>query len=102
MKNIKIYLLICLILSAVTYIGCDDAGIILPFVAKGKVGLSQTGLKTLNPNIDGMYEVWLKLDSAGISSWSSCGRFNVNSEGAAVDVNGNPAYLQFTGDTNRL
>ncbi len=102
MKNIQKIILLITFLTSVFYIGCDDAGVILPFVAKGKVGFNETNLKTLDPNIDGMYQVWLCIDSANIESWSSCGKFNVNSSGAFVDINGNPAVFEFTGDTTRL
>ena len=101
MKN-KVYLLLCFILPAVFYLGCDDAGVIPPFIAKGKVSISSAHLKTLDPNVDGMYQLWIAMDSAGVRTWGSCGKFNVNSGGSAMDINGNPAVLNFAGDTTRL
>lgn len=102
MKNIKyIFLLIC-ISCFFTINSCDDAGQNPVFVPKGQIKFTHANLKRLDPSIDGLYTLWLKLDSLGIPKWYSLGQFNIGQTGEIVDAYGNPMVFTFSGDTNLL
>ncbi|HEY3250087.1 MAG TPA: hypothetical protein VGK25_03110 [Ignavibacteria bacterium] len=81
---------------------CDDAGQNPVFVPKGRITFSHANLKQLNPAIDGLYTLWLKLDSSGTPVWYSLGQFNIGPFGEVLDPYGNPMIFTFGGDTSSL
>jgi hypothetical protein len=101
MKKYKSYFVFFLILSSFVYFSCDDSGFINS-IPKGTTSFSQKNLKHLDPNVDGLFELWLKLDSSGNVIYQSLGRFNINGSGGVVDISGNPMVFKYGGDTNSL
>jgi hypothetical protein len=102
MKIIKFLLIIPIILVAVIYYSCDDSGVLPSDVPRGRIVLTQKNLKHIDPNIDGVYELWLRIDSLGSVINYSLGRFNINTSGNITDTSGGYIEFKFQGDTNSL
>jgi hypothetical protein len=102
MKKYKFYFVFFVILSSFIYFSCDDSGFIKSYVPKGIVSFSQKNLKHLDPNVDGVFELWLKMDSSGSNTYLSLGRFNISASGGVVNLSGNPMEFKYQGDTNKL
>ncbi|MEO6691649.1 MAG: hypothetical protein ABIO44_04850, partial [Saprospiraceae bacterium] len=69
---------------------CDDAGI-ASYQNNSTFSVSQ--LKTLDKNVDGVYELWVSFGSSADhnqNSFISMGRFNVDAMGNIVDTTGAP------------
>lgn len=98
----KIYKFVIILLAAAfLYSGCDDSGFINT-VPQGITSFRWKNLKHVDQNIDGIFELWLRLDSAGNITNYSFGRFNISANGNLVDSSGNPMDILFRGDTNML
>src|SRR4030095_13001541 len=100
-KIILINSLISVVLGFLLF-SCDDAGQNPVFVQKGKVTFSVNNLRPLDQQVDGLYTLWLAIDSSGNRVWYSLGQFNIGGSGEIVDANGNPMVFTFNGDTNSL
>ncbi len=98
----RYYLTVLFIFSLITLQSCDDSGVIPSNIPMGTITLRQKNLKHIESNIDGIFELWLRLDTAGIITNYSLGRFNINSNGEITDTSGGPVQFRFQGDTNKL
>jgi hypothetical protein len=81
---------------------CDDSGTLPPNTPRGLINFTQKNLRTLNPDVDGVYELWIRLDSATGQEFQSLGRFNIGGNNSIVDLDGSPKTFKYDGDTNRL
>lgn len=86
----------------IIFYSCDDAGQGPNLIPKGQISLTHLNLKTLDPNVDGLYTLWLSIDSSGTLIWYSLGQFNINAYSQIVDAQGNIMVFEFPGDTNML
>lgn len=102
MRLLKSLLYIFSIICFITFYSCDDSGQNPKFTPKGQISFTHTTLKPLDPNIDGLYSLWLGLDSSGNTIWYNLGQFNINSYGQITDAQGNAMVFTFTGDTSKL
>lgn len=102
MKIFRFLILIPIILVAVIYYSCDDSGVHPIDLQRGVISFSQNKLKQLNPNIEGAYELWLRLDSLGSVTDYSLGRFNIDGNGNVTDTSGGTIQFKFQGDTSSL
>ena len=102
MKILKISFILFVLLFAILYNGCDDAGVLPKNLPKGRITLTPLNLKPLDQNVDGWYRLWVGIDSGGSRIWYSCGEFNISSSGTIVDLSGNSITFQFNDDTNSL
>ena len=102
MKTIKCFLLLTGIFCTFYFYSCDDAGTIPSNITAGTISLSQSNLKSVDPNVDGVFQLWIAIDTANQREWFSAGRFNINSSGGIIGADGNALSLNFSGDTNRL
>ena len=98
MKKVILVSLICVFFYIV---GCDDSGVTPVPTATGRVSLTQTNLKPLDQNTDGIYQLWLKFDS-GAPTWVSLGRFNINGTGGIVSESGGTVNFDLGVDTGRF
>ena len=101
-SNMRYYLTTLVIILIITLQSCDDSGIEPSKIPKGTITLRQKNFKHLEANVDGVYELWLRLDNGGILTNYSLGRFNINSNGEITDTSGGPVQLKYQGDTNKL
>ena len=101
MNKYKSIILLLAILLSLIYFACDDSGFVNTSPT-GLISFAPKNLKQLNPNVDGVYELWLKLDSSGTITYYSLGRFNIDGNGGVVDTAGNPMTFRYQGDTNKL
>jgi len=102
MRIIKSYLYFLTALSVVFFYSCDDAGNNPRFIPKGQITFTHLNLKPLDQNIDGLYNLWLGLDTSGGTDWYNLGQFNINTYGQIVDAQGNAMVFTFSGDTTKL
>jgi len=102
MKINKSFLYISATICIIFLYSCDDAGLNPVFVTKGQISFTQLNLKPLDQNIDGLYSLWLGLDSSGNTLWYNLGQFNINTFSQIVDAQGNAMVFTFPGDTNML
>jgi hypothetical protein len=102
MKSLKYFIFAILVFSGIYFYSCDDAGQIPTNMPKGQVSFGQNNLKPLDQTADGVYQLWIALDTANQREWFSAGRFNVTSQGGLVAEGGGTLTLNFSGDTNRL
>jgi hypothetical protein len=102
MKITKSFIFVLTVFVAVLFYSCDDSGQNPKFTPKGQVSFTHINLKPLDPNIDGLYNLWLGIDSSGNTSWFNLGQFNINSYGQVVDAQGNNMVFTFNGDTTKL
>ncbi len=102
MKIIKFLLIIPIILVAVIYYSCDDSGVLPKNEPRGIISFNQKNLKHIDPNIDGVFELWLRIDSVGSVSNHSLGRFNIDGNGNVTDTSGGTIEFKFQGDTSSL
>lgn len=102
MKIIKSFLFFTAVVSIIFFNSCDDAGTNPVFVPKGQISFTHINLKPLDQNLDGLYNLWLGIDSSGTLIWYSLGTFNVGSAGQLIDPQGNTMVFTFPGDTNVL
>jgi hypothetical protein len=102
LKKFNLILLIFSILLVLSLQSCDDSGVEHGFGPKGKITLTFKNFKHLDQNVDGIYEAWLRLDSAGNRTYYSLGKFNMTPSGQPVDSIGSPMEFKFSGDTNSL
>lgn len=101
-KNLSVVSIFALI-AALVLISCDDSGVNHLSHKRGIISFSQKNLKRLDPALDGIYELWLQLDSAGMPSWYSLGKFNIGFDGySMVDFNEQPVTFKYNGDTSLL
>jgi hypothetical protein len=68
----------------------------------GTVTFRQKNLKHIDIYNQGVFELWLRLDTAGNATDYSLGRFNINQNGDITDSTGGPAQFNYQGDTNKL
>ncbi len=101
MKTHKIAAIIFVLLLAFIYYGCNDAGF-LSSTPRGHIAFSEHKLGHLDQNVDGFFELWIRLDSSGNIKNYSLGKFNINTSGTVVDTSGNPMVFNYQGDTNNL
>ena len=101
MNKYKSIILLLAILLSLIYFACDDSGFVNTSPT-GLISFAPKNLKQLNPNVDGVYELWLKLDSSGTITYYSLGRFNIDGNGGVVDTAGNPMTFKYQGDTTKL
>jgi hypothetical protein len=102
MKIIKFLLIIPIILVAVIYYSCDDSGVLPSDVPRGQISFTQKRLNHIDPNIDGVYELWLRIDSLGSVTNHSLGRFNIDGNGNVTDTGGGTIEFKYQGDTSAL
>ncbi|RPI17209.1 MAG: hypothetical protein EHM58_10130 [Ignavibacteriae bacterium] len=103
MKKNYFGVVIFTIITAFLLSSCDDSGVNHLVHQNGIITFTQKNLLPLNPNVDGVYELWLRLDSSGIQSWYSLGKFNIGPDGKSmVDLNGQPMTFTYNGDTTKL
>ena len=102
MKKGKYLFLAVLALSSVYFYSCDDAGLLPSSNPKGQISLGQTNLMPLDQNIDGVYQLWIALDTLSQRDWFSGGRFNVTSSGQFIGEGGGSVSFNFSGDTTKL
>jgi hypothetical protein len=100
----KNFLILALIFSlSIIYFSCDDSGVNVYAIHRGVLSLKVVNLRPLDPNVNGMYEAWIRLDTApGAWYYSSLGKFNIDANGNPIDANGQPADFKYTGDTTKL
>ena len=103
MKFKYLILLIPIFFLIILYFSCADTGVNPFAIPEGTTTLRVYNLKPLDPNIDGLYEAWLLIDSSGSTIYSSMGVFNVDNSSNPIDpTSGQQKSLKFTGDTNML
>jgi hypothetical protein len=56
----------------------------------------------MDPNVDGVFQLWIALDTASTREWFSAGRFNITPSGGIIGTDGNSVVFTFSGDTNKL
>lgn len=101
----KQILFVFILVLSITYFSCDDAGQDpnQPRPPKGQITFTHANLKPIDPYMNGLYVLWLALDSSGNRTWYDLGHFNVTTSGEITDSLGNtPFTFTFTGDTNSL
>jgi hypothetical protein len=89
-KIVSTFLMLCIAFLAGS---CDDAGVT---VDKKNITFSQTGLKPLNQQSEGVYEAWISLSTSldhGDDAYISVGRFNISSTGGLLDTSGGTGSL---------
>lgn len=96
------YFIILLISSVIVFQACDDSGLLPSSIPKGTVTFRQKNFKHIDPYVEGIFELWLRLDSAGNMTDYSLGRFNINENGELTDSLGGPVQFKYQGDTNNL
>lgn len=102
MKNIKYLLLPVVMTAALYYYSCDDSGITTS-LPPGRVYVTVTNLKTLDRNVEGVYQLWIIfLDSAGNPYSRNAGTFNVNQNGDPVDTGGNVLVFSLGADSSNV
>ncbi len=99
MRKYKSITLITAILLSLTYFSCDDSGLTPSNLQAGLITLRQKNLKHLDPNVEGAYQLWIRLDTLGDFS---LGKFNIGSLGEITDTNGAAMQFTFSGDTTKL
>lgn len=62
MKAVKFLLIVPIILVAAIYYSCDDSGVLPSDVPRGQITFTQKKLIHIDPNINGVYELWLRID----------------------------------------
>jgi hypothetical protein len=102
MEKVKISIILISLICGIYFYSCDDSGQLPSNIQSGSVRLSQSNLKTVDPGVDGVFQLWIAIDTANQREWFSAGRFNINSSGGLVGADGNALNLVFSGDTNRL
>ena len=102
MKKHKSIVLIFSIPISTLFLSCDDSGVMHGLGIKGTINLQQYNFKHLDEAVDGYYELWIRLDSSGIGTYYSCGKFNISFDGSITDLAGGQMTFKFTGDTNNL
>jgi len=105
MNSKKLILIITIFALSISFFSCDDAGLDpnRPKPPKGQITFTHTNLQPLNPSLNGLYVLWLQLDSSGNRTWYDLGHFNVTINGEITDsLGGTPFTFVFTGDTNSL
>jgi hypothetical protein len=100
MKRYSIILIV--LIAGFFFSSCDDSGTLPPTTPPGLINFTQKNLKTLNPDVDGVYELWIRQDSAEIQEYQSLGRFNIGGNNSIVELDGSPKTFRYDGDTNRL
>lgn len=102
MKKFKFIVFILSILISAFFLSCDDSGVIHSFGIKGTIYFRPYNLPHLTETVDGYYELWVRLDSSGIGTYFSCGKFNIGYDGSVINTAGEPMTFSFSGDTNNL
>jgi len=101
-KTMRYYITILFISAVIVFQSCDDSGFVPSDLPKGTIIFRQKNLMHIDPNIDGVFELWIRLDSAGSIKHYSLGRFNINQNGEITDTLGGSIEFKFKGDTNNL
>lgn len=76
MKYLKQLLLLISVSFITVYQSCDDAGVLPTY----DVTFSQTNMKRLSPQADGLYEAFMSFNSSGghnDNAYISMGKFNI-------------------------
>jgi len=102
MKKQKSIILLLGILLSLVYLSCDDSGVGPSNIPAGVVTVRQTNLKQLDNNVEGVYQLWLRLDTAGMLTDYSLGKFNIGGSGEITNTSGGSMQFVFPGDTNKL
>jgi hypothetical protein len=100
MKTYCIFLIV--FIAGFFFSSCDDSGTLPPNTPRGLINFTQKNLRTLDPNVDGVYELWIRQDSAEIQTYWSLGRFNIGANNSIVELDGSPKTFSYLGDTNKL
>jgi hypothetical protein len=88
------------VIFAAVFNGCKDSGNDPEFNTSD---ISIQNLQPLNVNTDGHYEAWLSVETSldhGDGAYRTVGKFNVNSSGSLVDLNGNAFTLNLSRISN--
>lgn len=103
MKRIKFIIIAILVILPLVYYACDDSGQEPVYIPKGQITFTQTNLKTIDPAIDGYYQLWVRQDSLG-SRYYSLGEFNIAANGSVVNLQWQPMTFRLPPDldTNSL
>jgi len=91
----KIFLLFCCLLSTLL-LNCSDSNTTQPV---NTADISVTNLKPLNPQVEGVYEAWVSVETSldhDDEAYRSLGRFNIASNGSLIDTLGNPFSLKIS------
>jgi hypothetical protein len=102
MKKYKSIILLLAILLSLIYLACDDSGVGPSTIPAGTISLRQSNFKQLNNSVEGFYQLWLRLDTAGMIFDYSLGKFNIGGSGEITNTNGGAMEFVFSGDTNKL
>lgn len=102
MNKYKSVLLLLAILLLFFKLGCDDSGFGPSNLPPGLITVRQNNLKQLESNIEGSYQMWLRLDTAGLITDYSLGKFNIGSSGEITNTSGGTMEFIYPGDTNQL
>jgi len=102
MKKYKSIILLLAILLSLIYLACDDSGIGPSAIPAGTISLRQSNFKHLDKDVQGVYQLWLRLDTAGMIFDFSLGKFNIGGSGEITNTNGGSMEFVYEGDTNKL
>lgn len=93
MRILKLTLIFSILAFISLFISsCDDSGVA---TTNNNVSFSFSNLKRLDPQVDGLYEAWVRCPSGNSSIYISCGKFNISLAGnTIVDPSDNETSLK--------